>query len=196
MLASNYSLLICISLSIIAVLLIGVSKAGFGGGVGLLSTPLLTLIFPAKTVVGFLLPLLIIADWFTIYHHRGFWDWRNLRLLVPGAFLGIILGTAVIDHVSDDRLKQVIGSVVIIFAIYQFIRSKFINVSDSFKPGNWQGVFFGLAAGFISAIAHSAGAIIALFLLPQNLGKRAYVSTMVLFFCDREFAEIGSLFFH
>ena len=40
-----------------AVLFIGVSKAGFGGGLGLLVTPLCVLAFGSKTAIGILLPL-------------------------------------------------------------------------------------------------------------------------------------------
>ena len=42
----------------LAVLFIGVSKAGFGGGLGVLTTPLCALAFPSKEAVGLVLPLL------------------------------------------------------------------------------------------------------------------------------------------
>lgn len=47
-----------------AVLFIGVAKAGFGGGLGMLVTPLCVLAFGPKTAIGVLLPLLCAGDVF------------------------------------------------------------------------------------------------------------------------------------
>ena len=53
----------------LAVLFIGVSKAGLGGGLGMLTTPVCVLAFGLmgerpQFAVGFLLPLLIVGDLF------------------------------------------------------------------------------------------------------------------------------------
>lgn len=165
-----------------AVILIGVSKAGFGGGVGLLTTPLLTLTYSAKFAVGFLLPLLIIADGFTLYHHRGHWDWFNLKRLIPGAILGIIAGSFFMHSISDLYLKRFIGTVVLVFVGMQLLKLKNTVQNKPYRPLFWQGILVGALAGFVSTASHSAGVIIAMYLLPQQLHKRIFVSTMVLFF--------------
>ncbi len=180
-LTTEFPFAVAFSVAVIAVLLIGIAKAGFGGGVGLLTTPLMSLVMPAKITVGFLLPLLIIADGFTLFHHRGHWDKPNLKMLVPSAFIGIILGVLLIDVVSDQELKRIIGGVVIIFTAVQMIRNH-LQKGALYRPSWWQGGIAGTSAGFVSAIAHSAGAIVAIYLLPQRLDKRVFVSTMVLFF--------------
>ena len=182
MFSADFPLWLSYSIIVFAVFLIGISKAGFGGGVGLLSTPLMSLVLPAKVTVGFLLPLLIVADVFTIYHHWGHWDWRNLKILSLGAAVGILLGVVFIDRISDAQLKQLIGFGVIAFTLFQIIRGKIRGSESHYHPGFLQGTTVGASAGFVSAIAHSAGAIIAMHLLPQNLDKRTFVSTMVLFF--------------
>ncbi len=181
MLICDFPLYICILLPALAVILIGMSKAGFGGGVGLVTTPLLSMVFPAKVVVGFLLPLLIIADWFTIYHYRGEWDLKNLVRLIPGAVFGIIMGTMFVDVISDVELKRTIGFVAIGFLILQTLRSR-AGSQSQYQPKWWHGFLAGMLAGFLSAIAHSAGVIITMFLLPQKLPKRTFVATMALFF--------------
>ena len=43
------------------ILLVGISKAGFAGGLGVLATPLLLLQFPPKEALALLLPLLMIT---------------------------------------------------------------------------------------------------------------------------------------
>jgi uncharacterized protein len=180
-LTTEFPFVVAFSVAVIAVLLIGIAKAGFGGGVGLLTTPLMSLVMPAKITVGFLLPLLIIADGFTLIHHRGHWDKANLKMLIPAACLGIILGVLLIDIVSDQQLKHIIGGAVIIFTAVQIVRNH-LQKGAIYTPVWWQGGIAGTFAGFVSAIAHSAGAIIAIYLLPQRLDKRVFVSTMVLFF--------------
>ncbi len=173
--------LLCCGVPIFAVFLVGLSKAGFGGAVGSLTTPLLSLVFPAKFVIGFMLPVLIIADWFTLYHYRHEWDWKNLKLLVPGALIGVLIGVAFVHHISDVHLKKIIGIFVLAFSAVHFINTG-RGKQEHFSPRWWHGLGAGGAAGFVSAIAHSAGVIIAMYLLPQNLPKRVFVATMALFF--------------
>ena len=183
LISCDYPLSICLIITIIAVILIGISKAGFGGGVGIVTTPLLSLVFPAKTVIGFLLPVIIIADWFIIYHYRKEPDLKNLKILVPGAVFGIILGTLLVDYISDAQLKRIIGVVALLFLIIRFLRLR-SGEKGIYRPKWWHGILAGSLAGFISSIAHSAGVVIAMFLLPQNLSKRVYVATMAFFFAS------------
>ncbi|MBN2414026.1 sulfite exporter TauE/SafE family protein [candidate division KSB1 bacterium] len=189
MLTCEYPVFICIIVMIIAVILIGISKAGFGGGVGIVTTPLLSLVFPAKMVIGFLLPVIIIADWFIIYHYRKEPDLKNLKILVPGALFGIIAGTVFVDYISDEQLKRIIGFVALVFLIVQFVRIRF-GEKTKYDPEWWHGLLVGSLAGFISSIAHSAGVIIAMFLLPQNLPKRVYVATMAFFFAGANILKV------
>ncbi|SVD62207.1 uncharacterized protein METZ01_LOCUS415061, partial [marine metagenome] len=63
----------------LAALFIGVSKAGLGGGLGMLTTPLCVTAFgmlgeSPQFAIGFLLPLLILGDAASLYHYWH--DWR------------------------------------------------------------------------------------------------------------------------
>ena len=62
-----------------AVLLMGVAKAGFGGGIGILATPLLALTVSVADAVALLLPLLIACDVFAVRHYRRTFDKTRLR---------------------------------------------------------------------------------------------------------------------
>ena len=53
---------------------------------------------------------------------------------------------------------------------------------SAFRYPWWLGCLVGVVDGFLSAVAHSAGVVIALFLLSQNLPKRIFVATTALFF--------------
>jgi uncharacterized membrane protein YfcA len=80
-------------LAAIGVLFIGFSKAGFGGGLGMLTTPICVLAFSASGkgpvfAIGILLPLLCAGDAFSIYHYWGKWERKNLKYLLPGVVAG------------------------------------------------------------------------------------------------------------
>ena len=77
----------------LAVVLIGASKAGFGSGVGVVATPLVALALPVADAVALPLPLLLVGDLFAVRHYRRAYDRASLRLLLPSAVVGIVLGS-------------------------------------------------------------------------------------------------------
>jgi len=93
------------------VLFIGLSKAGFGGGLGMLTTPLCVLAFsaggqPPSFAVGVLLPLLCAGDAFSLYHYWGKWEVKNLKYLLPGVVVGVVCtgvtGAGVVTGAGSD----------------------------------------------------------------------------------------------
>ena len=181
-LQTEFSPVIVIAVTIISILFVGFSKAGFGGGIGLLATPLLSLVFSPKFAIGMLLPLLIMADIITIYSYRRYWDRLNLIYLIPGGIIGIFSGVLFVKNVSNFILSKVIGATVLIFLLIQWLRTRLGKNNLKLSARWWSGTFTGVLAGTVSAIAHSAGIIIAMYLLPQKLDKRVFTSTMVCFF--------------
>lgn len=79
-----------------AVLITGIAKSGFGGGVGIVAVPLMALAFGAKAGNAILLPILIAADVFSVYHHWGTWNKPTLKILAPGTLAGIVLGSLIL----------------------------------------------------------------------------------------------------
>src|SRR5690348_10990567 len=75
-----------------AAMLVGISKAGFGGGVGALATPLILLILPAPTALALTLPMLLGCDIFTFRHFNREWDRVAFRSIFPWMFGGLFLG--------------------------------------------------------------------------------------------------------
>ena len=103
----------------LAVLFIGLSKAGFGGGLGMLVTPLCVLAFDAKVAIGVLLPLLCAGDIFSLYHYWGKWDRSNLRFLLPGVVVGVLCGVQLIGLLNGTQLNQAIGVLAVAFVLFQ-----------------------------------------------------------------------------
>ncbi|MFH1740458.1 MAG: sulfite exporter TauE/SafE family protein [bacterium] len=181
-----------------AVLLIGLSKTGFGPGAGVLATPLVALIMSADQAIGVLLPVLCVCDLFSIYFYRNTWNRRALFSLLPGAIVGIAVGGGflAVGMTSERVLKTGIGIIALLFVAYQTIRSQISASMEAYKPKKWHGWLSGLAAGFTSTVAHAGGPPVVIYLLPQQLGRALFVGTTVFFFAVVNYVKLipyGSL---
>ena len=167
-----------------AVLLFGISKAGFGSGIGILATPLLTLAIPVTEAVGLLLPLLLITDVFALIHYRTHFDRPNIKILLPAACIGIAAGAFFFDYfrASQRILQFSIGVVALFFVLFQIFRVLILGALVKRRPTILEGLLLGAASGFISTLAHAGGPPVAMYLLPQKLEKSLFVGTTVIYF--------------
>ena len=74
---TEWSVILLVGLTVV---FIGLSKTGFGGGLGILTAPLCVVAFgiagqSPQFAIGFLLPLLCAGDGFSLYHYRGNGVW-------------------------------------------------------------------------------------------------------------------------
>ena len=92
-----------------AVLLLGISKAGFGTGLGGMAVPLMALGMPVFQAAAILLPILCLMDLMTCWAFRRSWDARNLAIMIPGAALGIAIGTASVSHLEERHVELLVG---------------------------------------------------------------------------------------
>src|SRR5262249_43562975 len=87
-----------------AVLITGISNAGFGGGVGVLAVPVVGVgMGPRGTtqMMGVMLPLLVACDILSSLHHIGHYDsWKRFMPLLLGMVAGIIVGTGILWFLS------------------------------------------------------------------------------------------------
>lgn len=170
----------------LGVLVIGIAKAGFGGGIGVLAVPLVANALPAERALGVMLPILIFADLFSVWSHRRGVSWRHLCSLLSGAIGGILLGTWILWTFQETgqltwTLNLSVGSICLVFVALQVYRM-FGGYVPRIPPGPVGGVASGGLAGTVSTVAHSAGPVVSIYLLEQRLNKSRLVATMVLFF--------------
>ncbi len=170
------------ALAALAVLFIGLSKAGFGGGLGMLTTPLCALAFPSTEAIGIILPLLCAGDLFSLYHYWRKWDAQNLKFLLPGAVVGIIIGVHFIGQFSPRQLNIAIGIIAVTFVLFHLLREIIFRAEGAFAPNHQVGIPCGLLAGVTSSFAHGAGPVVSMFLVPQRLPKEIFVGSNVLVF--------------
>ncbi|MCB8942733.1 MAG: sulfite exporter TauE/SafE family protein [Ardenticatenaceae bacterium] len=170
--------------AVIAILIVGLSKAGFGGGVGAISTPLLALTIPVPEAAALLLPLLILADLSSLPHYRHHVDRYSVRWLLPGALVGILLGSLFFGYFSHNEhvLKIGIGVISLLFVAYQVGRHWLTEALEGKRPLPSTGLGFGFVAGFTSTLAHVGAPPVTMYLLPQKLPRQIFVGTTLITF--------------
>lgn len=162
-------------LACIGVVLTGISKSGFAGGAGVLAVPLMALVIPVSDAIVIMLPLLLMMDIKMIHYFARSADWRLLRLIIPGAMLGIALAGLLLGTFSDRTLEFSLGLISLLFAGWQRLTS----ILSSF-PGS--AIIWSTLSGFSSTLIHAGGPPIHLYLLSQNLKKLTWLATAAFFF--------------
>lgn len=169
-----------IAAALFAVLITGISKSGLGGGLGQLSVPIMAVFVSPVAAAAIMLPILCTIDLINVWGYRRDWHRKYLMAMVPGAVIGIGIGTLTFRHLDDDAIRLMLGVLSIVFALTYFVQQAPIN-SES-RWGRWFGAFCGTLSGFTSFVAHAGGGPVKMFLLPQRLDKRVFVGTNVYFF--------------
>jgi uncharacterized protein len=201
----------------LAVFLIGVTKSGFGSGVGLMIVPMMAIALGhipgrgSEAALGLLLPLLIVGDFVAVGQYAklffapktksaqtesnadasavpGYLKARkSLALLLPGTVVGIILGGWLLWFLHHQanlvgaliRIEIGLESIFLVslhwWQIYRGVRRQLL-------PEPWRSQLTGGFAAVSSTLAHAAGPIIAMYLLPLNLDRQLYVGVSALYF--------------
>lgn len=161
-----------------AVLLTGLSKAGFGG-FGALAVPLMALAVPVPQAAAIMLPLLMAMDAMglaSLLKHR---DRALLRLLLPAGLLGTVVGTLMFGVLPAELVAGVVGLITLAFLA---VRLVFPPKADAPPPSRGLGFVLGVMSGFTSFVAHAGGPPVAFYLMPQRLAPLVFSATTAVFF--------------
>jgi uncharacterized membrane protein YfcA len=133
---------------------------------------------PAQAA-AILLPILVVMDMVVIYSYRGHFDALALRLLLPGAMLGIALGYALADAMNESLLRLLVGVVALLFGL-QSLSGWLSHVGR--QHNSLAASCFGALSGFTSFSIHAGGPPLAMYLLPKGLAPVRYAGTAGLYF--------------
>lgn len=168
--------------SIVAVVLAGLSKGGLGGTMGMLGVPIMALVMAPVQAAAILLPIYIIMDIFSLWSRRKEFDLQTLKIMVPAAIVGILIGWMAAAYVSDSSVRLLIGIVSVSFVLNYYI-SKFQKRGQSAQPHRpFLGRICGIVAGFTSFISHAGGPPYQIYALPLGHTPRIYTGTSIRFF--------------
>jgi len=173
------------------VLLVGISKGGFGGGVGMIAVPLLSFVIPLPRAAAVLLPILCVMDLFALGAWRGHFSGPDLRRLLPGALAGIGAGALAFGVFDERWLRVVVGAIAVAFCLDWILGlSRSRGRGETPPPGVWSGLVWGSLAGFTSTLAHAGGPPISVYLLPRRLHPTLYVGTTVAIFTAINYVKL------
>ncbi len=193
----------------LAVFLIGVTKSGFGSGVGLMVVPMTAIAMGhvpgrgSEAALGLLLPLLVAGDLIAVWQYSHLFFARTvaadgsqahdsqaravIRKLLPGTIVGVVLGTLLLVLLHSNAnlvgalIRIEIGCESILLVAIHWWRL-YRGVQQHLMPEPWRSGLTGGFAAVSSTLAHAAGPIIAMYLLPLQLDRQLFVGTCAVYF--------------
>lgn len=162
-----------------AVLLLGVSKSGFGAGFGSLAVPMMALAVTVPQAAAILMPVLLVMDLLGMAAFRKNVDRRLLRFLLPFGLLGIVIGSLLFKLLDAKVVAGIVGGFTLLFLAQRLL---FPPKVDSPPPPKWVGAILTATSGFTSFIAHAGGPPINAYVIPLRLSPVLFTGTMAFFF--------------
>lgn len=167
-------------LAIFSVLVTGLSKSGFGGGLGVMAVPMMSIFVSPQFAAAVMMPMLLAMDILIVWRYRKRWNRQILLNLLPAAIAGLVIGGMVFQHMNASVIRFFIGLLAAFFVVQFFLSTRRKKTSGAMpRPVVW---LLGLLSGFSSFIAHAGGPPVKGYLLQQDLEKSWFVGTNTMFF--------------
>nr|WP_315426693.1 sulfite exporter TauE/SafE family protein [uncultured Albidiferax sp.] len=167
------------AISIPAVLLLGISKSGFGAGFGSLAVPMMALVVTVPQAAAILMPVLLLMDVLGLAAFRRNFDAPLLRFLIPFGLFGTVLGALLFKLLDAKLVAGMVGGFTLLFLAQRLL---FPPRLDSPPPPRWVGALLTITSGFTSFIAHAGGPPINAYAIPLRLPPLKFSATMAVFF--------------
>jgi uncharacterized membrane protein YfcA len=179
----------------LAVILIGFTKSGFGSGAGLLVVPMAAMAgahlpgLGESGALGMLLPLLILGDLIAVGQFFRTVSRRHVIGLLPGTVIGVTAAAFFLRWMhnqtaglSSGLIRTEIGIESLLLVSLSWWRAMRGAPPVVKEAGVLQTHLTGGFSGVSSTLAHAAGPIVALYLLPRGLDRRHFVGTSAAYF--------------
>lgn len=171
-----------------AVLIAGISKGGFAGGLGVLAVPMMAVFIPPMQAASIMLPILCLMDLTGLWSWRDKWDHQIMRILLPASLLGVAIGTLLFHHLNDHLIKGMIGLLATVFSLNYWFKGRVR--APWHLPDRISGLIWGTISGFTSFVSHAGGPPAMIYLLPKKLEKVRLVGTLTVLFTAINFSKL------
>lgn len=162
-----------------AVLLLGISKSGFGAGFGSLAVPLMALAISVPQAAAVMMPLLLVMDVLGVAAYRRDFDRALLKFLIPCGLVGTALGTLLFSVLAPRWVAGIVGGVTLLFLAQRLL---WPPQPGAAPPPRWLGALLTVTSGFTSFIAHAGGPPINAYVIGLRLPPVVFTATMAVFF--------------
>jgi uncharacterized membrane protein YfcA len=165
-------------LALLIVLLSAMGTAATGFGFNLLSTPLLTFLYPPRDVVVLTLLLGLLASGALLLHAdlRRAIDWTLMRPMCLASVVGMPGGLLLLQHADARALKALVAGLTTLFAALMLFR-----VRPRRSAGRLDVVTVGAVSGFLSTSTSLNGPPVVLYLIARGCPKDRFRANMVAF---------------
>ena len=92
-----------------AVLLLGLSKSGFGAGFGSLAVPIMAMAITVPQAAAILMPILLVMDLLGLHAFRRDYDVKLLKFLIPWGMVGIGVGFLLFRYMESRWVAGLVG---------------------------------------------------------------------------------------
>ena len=167
------------AVAIPAVLLLGISKSGFGAGFGSLAVPMMAMAVTVPQAAAILMPVLLLMDLLGMAAFRKDFDKKLLVFLIPFGLLGTVIGTLLFKVLDSHVVAGIVGVFTLVFLAQRLL---FPPKPGSAPPPRWLGALLTTTSGFTSFIAHAGGPPINAYVIPLKLSPLVFSATMSFFF--------------
>jgi uncharacterized membrane protein YfcA len=162
-----------------AVVLLGLSKSGFGSGFGSLAVPLMALTVTVPQAAAILMPALLVMDLLGMAAFRQDVDKALLKFMLPFAMAGIVIGALLFKLLDPKLVATVVGGFTLLFLAQQML---FKPRPDSPPPPRWWGGLLLTTAGFTSFISHAGSPPVNAYVVPLKLKPLVFTGTLAYLF--------------
>lgn len=162
-----------------AVLLLGISKSGFGAGFGSLAVPIMALSISVPQAAAVLMPVLLLMDLLGLAAFRKEFDWQLLQFLVPFALVGTVIGALLFRALDAHVVAGMVGAFTLFFLAQRLF---FPPHPSNPPPPRWMGALLTMTSGFTSFVAHAGGPPINAYLIPLRLSPVKFTATTAFLF--------------
>jgi hypothetical protein len=134
---------------------------------------------PPLQAAAILLPILLCQDAISVWVYRREWSGWNLKVLLPGALVGVGIAWLFAAYVPNAYVEIAVGLTGVCFALYTWFGKVPMHPR---RPSVPVGMFWGSLAGFTSTIIQVGAPPYQIHILPQRLDKLTLIGTTIIFF--------------
>ena len=120
---------------------------------GVIAVPLMALTIAPAQAVAIMLPILCVMDVLAVKQHYRQADIEQLKLMLPGAIIGVIIAGIFLSITPESGLKLLIGALSLLFCLQYVIQT---NVAQK-RSGKIRAWFWSILSGFSSTAIHAGG---------------------------------------
>ena len=162
-----------------AVLMLGISKSGFGAGFGSLAVPVIAIAVTVPQAAAILMPVLLLMDLLGLAAFRREFDYKFLKFLVPFGLLGTVVGALLFRLLDAKVVAGIVGLFTLLFLAQRLL---FPPRPDSPPPPKWVGAILTVTSGFTSFAAHAGSPPLTAYVIPLKLAPIVFAATLSYFF--------------